>query len=215
MPIESYRVIGETPSMPGGEIIGTPSPAATDSTRTETVPADGALLVVEVPAAAKIFVNGVATSSQGSVRRYLSRGLVADKQYEFVVRMAIDRDGTTAEETKVVALAAGGRSTVSFVEAAAAATPVKTSLTLHVPADAKVWLAGSATASTGAVRQFETASLKAGQSWQGYEIRVATVVDGRERTVSKTIDLAAGAAVELTLDPAARTAAADATASLR
>jgi hypothetical protein len=33
--------------------------------------------------------------------------------------------------------------------------------------------------------------------------------------VSKVIDLAAGQAVELTLDPATRTAAADATASLR
>jgi uncharacterized protein (TIGR03000 family) len=213
MPIESYRVIGETPSMPGGEIIGTPVPGATDSTRVETVPADGALLVVEVPAAAKIFVNGAATSSQGAVRRFLSRGLVAGKQYEFVVRMAVDRDGTTAEETKVVSLVAGGRSAVAFT--AGAAAPAKTSLTLHVPADAKVWLAGSATASTGAVRQFETANLKAGQTWRNYEIRVAAVIDGREQTVSKVIDLAAGQAVELTLDPATRTAAADATASLR
>jgi len=201
--------------MTGGEIIGTPVPAATDSTRTETVPADGALLVVEVPATAKIFVNGVATSSQGSVRRFLSRGLAAGKQYEFVVRMAVDRDGTPAEETQVVSLAAGGRSTVSFVQSAAVSAPVKTSLTLHVPADAKVWLAGSATASTGAVRQFETATLKPGQAWRNYEIRVTAVIDGSERTVSKTIDLAAGATMELTLDPAARTASADATASLR
>jgi uncharacterized protein (TIGR03000 family) len=145
----------------------------------------------------------------------MSRGLVAGKQYEFVVRMAIDRDGTTAEETKVVSLAAGGRSTVAFSTATAAAAPAKTSLTLHVPADAKVWLAGSATASTGAVRQFETAALAAGQTWRNYEIRVATVVDGREQTISKVIDLAAGQAVKLTLDPATRTAAADATASLR
>jgi uncharacterized protein (TIGR03000 family) len=201
--------------MTGGEIIGTPTPAATDSTRTEQVPADGALLVVEVPANAKIFVNGAETSSQGTVRRFLSRGLVAGKQYEFVVRMAVDRDGGPAEETQVVSLAAGSRSTVSFVPAAASATPVKTSLTLHVPADAKVWLAGSATASSGAVRQFETATLKAGQAWRNYEVRVTAVVDGSERTVSKTIDLAAGDVVELTLDPSVRTAAADATASLR
>jgi uncharacterized protein (TIGR03000 family) len=214
MPIESYRVIGETPSMPGGEIIGAPAPAAIDSTRIETVPADGALLVVEVPASAKIFVNGSATSSQGAVRRFLSRGLVAGKQYEFVVRMAVERDGGTAEETKVVSLAAGGRSTVSFAPATAAA-PAKTSLTLHVPADAKVWLAGSATSSSGPVRQFETSSLAAGKAWRNYEIRVATVIDGREQTVSKVIDLAAGQAVELTIDPTVRTAAADATASLR
>ena len=63
------------------------------------------------------------------------------------------------------------------------------------------------------MRNFETATLAAGQVWRGYEIKVTTVVDGREETVSKVIDLAAGDQVELTLDPAAAPAAA--TASLR
>jgi hypothetical protein len=57
--------------------------------------------------------------------------------------------------------------------------------------------------------------LAPGQSWKNYEIRVATVVDGREQVVSKVIDLAAGQTVELSLDPAQRTAAADTTASIR
>jgi uncharacterized protein (TIGR03000 family) len=209
MPIESYRVIGETPSMTGGEVIGVPS--ATDSTRTEQVPADAGLLVVEVPAEGTIFVNGQATASTGAERRFLSRGLVAGKQYEFVVRM---KNGD-AEETKVVTLSAGERAKVSFVAADSRPAAAKTSLTLRVPADAKVWLAGNATASTGEVRHFETAGLKAGQSWKDYEIRVTAVVNGREQTVSKVIDLAAGDAVELALDPAARTAAAESTAALR
>jgi uncharacterized protein (TIGR03000 family) len=210
MPIESYRVINETPSMTGGEIIGTPSavPGALDSTSRETVPADGAMLVVEVPADATVYVNGTKTNSQGAVRRYLSRGLTAGQKYEFVVRMATDAG---KEATKVVSLTAGQRSSVSFK---AAIEAPKTSVTLRVPADAKVWLAGSATASMGDVRTFETSSLPAGKSWKGYEIRVATVVDGQERTVSKVIDLAAGDVVDLTLDPAARTASAETTASL-
>ena len=201
--------------MTGGEIIGTPAaaPAANDSTSRETVPADGALLVVDVPADADIYVNGSKTSSQGNRRRFLSRGLTAGKQYEFVVRMAVDRNGKVEESTKVVSLTAGERSDVTFTDAAAAA--VKTSLTLHVPADAKVWLAGSETASAGAERHFETANLAPGQSWRNYEIRVATTVDGRERTVSKVITLAAGDSVELTLDPAARTAQAEETAAVR
>ena len=107
-----------------------------------------------------------------------------------------------------MSLAAGERTSVSFVEPAAA-----TSLTLRVPADAKVWLAGNVTASNGVVRHFETSSLRAGQVWRNYEIKVSTVVDGSERVVSKTIDLAAGDRVELALDPAS--AAAEATASLR
>ena len=96
----------------------------------------------------------------------------------------------------------------------AVATP-KTSLTLRVPADAKVWLAGNETASSGAVRLFETTTLKDGQAWKNYEIKVATVVDGKEQVVSKTIDLVAGKSVELSLDPAQRTASADAQVSIR
>ena len=84
-----------------------------------------------------------------------------------------------------------------------------------MPADAKVWLAGNVTASAGATRQFQTTTLAAGQAWKNYEIRVATVVDGREQVVSKVINLAAGQTVELSLDPTQRTAATDATASIR
>lgn len=169
------------------------------------------MLTVDVPAGAAIYVNGMKTSATGVVRQFVSRGLVEGKRYEFTVRMTIDRDGQSSEETKVVSLAAGGRSSLSFT----AAVAPKTSLTLHVPADAKVWLAGNVTESAGATRQFQTTTLAAGQAWKNYEIRVATVVDGREQIVSKVIDLAAGQSVELSIDPAPRTAAADATASIR
>jgi len=197
----------------GGEIIQTPqsvNPVSNDST-TSVVPADAAMLTVDVPAGAAIYVNGMKTSATGVVRQFVSRGLVEGKRYEFTVRMTIDRDGQSSEETKVVSLAAGGRSSLSFT----AASAPKTSLTLHVPADAKVWLAGNVTESAGATRQFQTTTLAAGQAWKNYEIRVATVIDGREQIVSKVIDLAAGQSVELSIDPAQRTAAADATASIR
>jgi len=206
-------VIGDQPSVTGGEIIQTPAsvnPISNEST-TGMVPADAALLSVEVPAGATIHVNGVKTSATGTLRQYVSRGLVAGKKYEFTVRMTVDRDGRTSEQTKTVSLAAGDRSSLSFT----ASEAPKTSLTLHVPADAKVWLAGNATSSSGTTRQFQTATLAPGQSWKNYEIRVATVVDGREQVVSKVIDLAAGQSVELSLDPTQRTAAADSTASLR
>jgi uncharacterized protein (TIGR03000 family) len=138
--------------------------------------------------------------------------------------MVVDRDGVASEETKVVSLSAGSRKSVAFAaKPAVAQSPAaaKTSLTLRVPADAKVWLAGNETSSRGAIRLFETSSLRDGQTWSNYEIRVATVVDGRERIVSKSIDLAAGSDVELELaadgelTAVARTAPTDATASIR
>jgi len=214
MPIDSYRVIDETPSMTGGEIIGTPVAPALDTTRQDAVPADGALLIVSVPAEAKVFVNGDRTSSGGEVRRFLSRGLQAGRQYEFVVKMAVDRDGATAEETKVVRLTAGERSNLAFAAKPAVVAASTTSLTLRVPADAKVFLAGNATSSSGAVRQFETSTLRAGQAWKNYEIRVVATVDGKEQSVSKVIDLKAGDTVDLSLDPATQVASVQSTAKL-
>jgi uncharacterized protein (TIGR03000 family) len=151
----------------------------------------------------------------------VSRGLASGKDYEYVVRMVVDRDGVPHEETKVVSLAGGVRKSIEFGGAATAATPAKaqapkTSLTLRVPADAKVWLAGNETSSQGATRLFETTTLREGQAWKNYEVRVTHVVDGREHSIVKTIDLAAGTTVELSLDPTeSRTAAVDATASIR
>ena len=217
MPVESYRVIDAAPTA-SGEVISVPQPAVTDST---AIPADSALLVVAVPADAKIFVNGSKTAATGSLRRYVSRGLASGKDYEYVVRMVVDRDGVPHEETKVVSLAGGVRKSIEFGGAATVATPAKaqapkTSLTLRVPADAKVWLAGNETSSQGATRLFETTTLRDGQAWKNYEVRVTRVVDGREHSIAKTIDLAAGSTVELSLDPTeSRTAAVDATASIR
>jgi uncharacterized protein (TIGR03000 family) len=224
MPVESYRVIDAAPSasgVSGGEVIATPQPAATDSTM--AIPADAAMLVVELPADAKVFVNGSKTAATGSVRRFLSRGLAEGKSYEYVVRMVVDRDGVASEETKVVSLSAGSRKSVAFAGEAPVArkAAAKTSLTLHVPADAKVWLAGNETSSRGATRLFETSTLQDDQTWSNYEIRVVTVVDGHERIASKTIDLVAGSSVELelgedgVLTAVTRTAPTDATASLR
>lgn len=218
MPVEAYRTIESAPAAVQPEVVAPPvaAPAAVEST---AIPADGAMLIVEVPSNAKIYVNGAVTKATGDVRRYISRGLVAGKEYEFVVRMAVDRDGETTEETRVVSLTAGEGSRVSFTSEQPSQPVVKkaptTTVTLHVPAEAKVWLAGNATGSTGATRQFETTMLAAGQSWKGYEIRVATEIDGREQVVSKVIDLEAGESVELSIDPTVGLASlADATASL-
>jgi uncharacterized protein (TIGR03000 family) len=226
MAVDSYRVISDEPvgdkAAATSEEVETPAPAKTDSTMLEIVPADGALLMVRVPAEAQVFVNGSATKATGSVRRFVSRGLEIGKTYEFVVRMVTTVEGRETEQTRTVRVSAGEQSLVAFAEASEEAfvggTRPKTSLTLHVPAEARVWLAGNPTASTGETRVFETTGLTEGQVWPGYEIRVTTVIDGREITIAKTIDLAAGAVADLTLDPRSeedRLMLVDATASTR
>jgi len=175
-----------------------------------------ALLSVSVPAETKIFINGTATTSTGSERQFVSRGLSSGNRYDYEVRAEITRDGQTITETKNVTLAAGQQVNLSFnfegnKEAPVAGKAASTKLTIHVPADAKVYLAGRETSSTGEVREFSTSKLAAGTEWKDYTVHVTANIDGRDVSKDETITLTGGQDRDLTFDfnssPIASTAA--------
>ncbi len=176
-----------------------------------------ALLSVNVPAEAKIFVNGNATTSTGTQRQYVSRGLEAGNRYAYEVKAEIVRDGQTITETKNVTLGPGEQASLAFnldgKAAPVAAEKTKTKLTLHVPADAKVTLAGRDTTSTGDVREYTTTKLASGAEWNDYTVRVVANIDGREVTKEETIKLIGGEDRELTIDLGSPAIASNATVS--
>jgi len=203
--VESYRIIDDRPAD------SEPAPASdaaapADQSSGLRLPADAAMLVVELPESARILVNGAKTSATGSVRRYVSRGLESGRDYEFTVQMV---DADDVETTRTVSVRAGDVSNVSFLSSAAEEAVVDlafpaeltTTLTLHVPADAKVWLAGTATSSAGETRVFATTSLSEGDAWSRYEVKVVAVVDGVEVEARRLIDLDAGNSLELEMSP--------------
>ena len=196
MPVDAYRVITDEPvgdiAGDSGEEVQTPAP--TDST--EFVPKDGVLLLVSVPDDAKVLVNGSETTSTGSLRRFVSRGLQEGATYDYTVTMVVGDGEKPVEETQIISVMAGELSKVSFEES----LQLTTSLTVHVPEESTVWLAGNMTDSTGATRTFETSALTTGSAWKNYEIRVVTKHAGEEKTVSKVINLAAGDNVELSFE---------------
>jgi uncharacterized protein (TIGR03000 family) len=81
-----------------------------------------------------------------------------------------------------------------------AAPAVKTRLTLRVPAEAKVTLAGSTTKQAGEVRQFATTKLGNGQVWDGYKVVVELERDGQTLREERTIKLTGGKAQELMIN---------------
>jgi uncharacterized protein (TIGR03000 family) len=93
---------------------------------------------------------------------------------------------------------AGTRIISSTVVASAPA--VKTSLTLHVPADAKITLAGVDTKQSGDVRQFATTRLAAGQTWDSYKVVVEMNKNGQTLHEERTIKLIGGEAQELSIN---------------
>ena len=151
--------------------------------------ADSGVLTVNVPADAKVFVNGNQTSSAGARRHYVSRGLQGGYKYAYEVRAEVVRDGRTIEETKTIELRAGENSRLAFDFAAEDLT---TTLTLKVPENATVTLAGAETTSTGPVRIFSTTQLQSGQAWSDYVVRVAWNEDGDTVVKEETLTLNAG-----------------------
>ena len=89
-----------------------------------------------------------------------------------------------------------------------------TRLTLRVPADAKVWIEGQLTDSTGEFREFGTKALADGQAWENYEVRVVTVVDGRDVETIRRLTLKGGSDLDVAIDPKAASPAIQATASV-
>ena len=77
----------------------------------------------------------------------------------------------------------------------------KTTLTVDVPADAKITLAGVPTKQSGEVREFATNKLPAGQTWSNYTVTVSVTRDGKTLSQDRTIMLTGGESQELTLRP--------------
>ena len=177
---------GEAPA-PGN----LPAPEGNTSYRTGQ-----AFVTVNVPADAKVFVNGMATTSTDTTRQYVSRGLVSGYNYTYEVRVEVTRDGRVVEETKTLNLRAGDNSELAFN------MPVKseTTLTLHVPADAKVKLAGNETKGSGPVRVFSTSGLEAGKEWSSYKVVVTLDRNGETLTKEQTVSIQAGESRELRFD---------------
>jgi len=97
----------------------------------------------------------------------------------------------------------GGYTTVSrpVTTNFASSTPaVKTRLTLHVPADATVTLAGVETKQTGEVRQFATTKLASGQNWNDYKVVIETTRDGKVQREERSLTLTGGQDQDLAIN---------------
>jgi uncharacterized protein (TIGR03000 family) len=182
---------------------------------TEVAPADGApaeppaapvdtaaSISVKVPAEAVVFVNDRPTTSTGVERNFVSRGLAGGRTYAYQLRVEFNRDGEKVVENKLVRLQAGQAVELSFGGAQQVASGEKaaTDLTLHVPAEAKVTLAGAATHQIGELRTFATDSLTRGQEWAGYVVRVELERDGKTLVEEKTLSIVGGENYELKFD---------------
>ncbi|MCG8450970.1 MAG: TIGR03000 domain-containing protein, partial [Pirellulales bacterium] len=175
-------------------------------TDAELLAAGSAAIEVSLPTGAKVYVNDKETSSSGSTRNYISKGLSAGQTYAYRFRVEFERDGEPVVENKSVRLQAGHKVALNFgatsdqPKLASAEGMVQTKLKVSVPENALVFLAGMPTRQTGAKRSYATRRLKAGERWEGYTIRVELEQEGQQLVQQRTLEIEGGQSYELAFD---------------
>jgi uncharacterized protein (TIGR03000 family) len=160
-------------------------------------------LAVSVPSDAKVFVNDKLTTSTGAQRSYTTKGLDPVQRYTYSIRAEFQHNGQPISQTKTATVAVGDLARLSFDPN----EPVTTALTVKVPADARVYLAGKETTLTGEQRKFTTTRLPFGQQWANYVVRVEVERDGQKLSKEEKVSLQAGDSREVTFEFPATTVA--------
>jgi uncharacterized protein (TIGR03000 family) len=115
---------GGTVIMGGGATGGTTGPKTGDGKTPEKIgkPKDGkssmvpapAIIVVSLPAQAKLTIDDLATKSTSAVRAFASPALTPGKQYYYTLKAEIVRDGRPVIDTQRVQVRAGEQTQVTF-----------------------------------------------------------------------------------------------------
>ena len=182
---------GGTPVVPqdGTTSPEPPSPTEDEPAEAKSSDDDSATLIVDLPQDARLTINGTATTSTGAKRTFVSRNLESGLNYTYHLQAEITRDGVVIKDSKSVTLLKGEQTRLSFEFSK---PEVETVLTVHVPANARVFLAGRESRSTGAARTFRTRDLAEGEAWEDYRVRVTLEENGKLLQEDRRITLRSG-----------------------
>jgi uncharacterized protein (TIGR03000 family) len=204
----SYGSSGSSASY--GSSYSTPvysDPVYSEPTEVEADPVqtDGTTSIkVKLPEGAKVFVNDAPTTSTGSDRNYVSRGLRSGMTYAYNIRVEYMRDGEPVSESEQVKLRAGQSVSLTFGQSdesvAETTEPVETEVKVEVPEDARVFLSGAPTKQTGTSRTYSSSQLAAGQQWEGYTVRVEVDREGQTLVREEKLTVEGGHSYELAFD---------------
>jgi uncharacterized protein (TIGR03000 family) len=152
---------------------------------------------LHIPADARVKINGHITRQTGIHRHYTSKIPAGSTASVFTIEAEIVRAGQQIRQTRTLSLGPG--QTTSLTMDLLDKGTTTTSLTLDVPAEARVTLQGQETSMRGEIRLFRTHSLSPGQTWKGYTVEVQHQQDGKTVSSRVTIDLVGGQTHRLTI----------------
>ncbi|HMP79409.1 MAG TPA: TIGR03000 domain-containing protein [Pirellulaceae bacterium] len=170
------------------------------NTPSSAVRGDEVLLDLAVPPDAVVTINGHPTESRGGSRQYIARRLNPVRDYSFEIKAVILRDGQEWAHSTTLSTRSGQRQQVSMDEVAFSPVPSTTTLIVHLPADARLKIAGSDTTQTGSERVFVTSALRPGESWSDYHLVAEVERDGQIVREERVVELRGGQTHEIALE---------------
>jgi uncharacterized protein (TIGR03000 family) len=183
------------------------------------IPSGSLLLNVRVPQEAVVFINGLPTSTTGSDRPFMTSNLEPGLSYTYEVRAEIPVDGEMVSQTQTVTIAPGKTHTVTFKKKDAVAELARrkgpalnvaegprSTLTLHVPEEARVFVNDTPMRTGGSVRTFGATLPEGTNKTPTYTVRVELDRDGKTLVREEIVSMVAGGDRAVTIDFGAATA---------
>lgn len=169
-----------------------------------TAPAE-AKVVVNVPDDAALYIDGQKSKMTSDRRTFVSPVLQPGATYFYDLKVEVVRDGEKKTETRRVTLRAGQVARVDFRDLGQAEEPVAgadeapATVTVRLPAKARLLIDGKATPMTSSVRTFETPKLSLGKQYY-YMLTAEVERDGETLSQSRRVIVQAGKKVSVSFD---------------
>jgi uncharacterized protein (TIGR03000 family) len=145
-------------------------------------------VVVRLPADAKLYADGQATTLGGLERVFLTPEISAARDYTYTLKAEF---AAGEPETKQVIVRAGHRTVVEFAAPAVVGEKASSPVTVTLPEKAKLFVDGVAAAAGGGTQTFRTPELTKGKPYV-YEFRAEVDKDGKTEVLSRQVTFKAG-----------------------
>lgn len=210
MPGPGMAMIPSAPAMPPAAAIGetlqpAPTPPMPQAGIGEAITsANAAMVVVTLPADARLFADGQPIDQTGPVRSFRTPPLEPGKSYYYVLSMEVQRNGKTQKAEERVALEAGKVARVNFPEPPPAAAGNTAQIRVTVPQGATLAVEGQAMDTPNGVALIRTPEIPAGQE-HVYQLKIELTRQGKPLTLNRDVTFRAGQEIRIVFDePTAR-----------
>jgi len=147
-----------------------------------SLPSTRGQVVVRLPADAKLFADGQATTLTGIERVFQTPELTTGRDFQYTLKVEFTEGTETKTATKQVVVRAGHRTVVDFD---APSDTAASAVTVNLPAKAKLFVDGVATPATGGTHTFKTPELTRGKPYV-YQFRAEVERGARPRLKAVT-----------------------------